>query len=132
MKGGALLFPSSPGALPPPCSTKGATLASTAEEETGGFGGAAGFDSGVGAGAGPGEGSLAGADRLLVRVVLSLHGLSWAGSIVAVAVSELVATEERASSARAAVYAASLRERGENRDTQTRHRGDCDRGRVTP
>lgn len=48
--------------------------------------------------------------------------------MVAVAVSELVATEERVSSARAAVLAASLREQGENRDTQTRHQGDCDRG----
>lgn len=46
------------------------------------------------------------------------------------AVSELVATEEWVSSARAAVKAASLREQGENRDTQTRHQGDCDRGRV--
>lgn len=70
--------------------------------------GSAVFDSGVGAGArrGVGEGSdgsLAGVDRLQVRVVVSLEGLSWAGSMVAVAVSELVATEERVSSARAAV-----------------------------
>lgn len=43
------------------------------------------------------------------------------------AVSELVATEEGVSSAREAT---SLREQGENRDTQTRHQGDCDRGRV--
>lgn len=48
------------------------------------------------------------------------------------AVSELVAMEESVSSARAAVKAASLREQGENRDTQTRHQGDCDRGRVAP
>lgn len=46
--------------------------------------------------------------------------------MVAVAVSE----QERVSNARAAVLAASLREQGENRDTQTRHQGDCDRGRV--
>lgn len=44
-------------------------------------GGGAAFDSGVGAGAGrgPGEGShgsLAGVDRLQVRVVVSLEGLS--------------------------------------------------------
>lgn len=44
--------------------------------------------------------------------------------------SELVATEESVSGARAAVEAASLREQGENRDTQTRRQGDCDRGRV--
>lgn len=44
------------------------------------------------------------------------------------AVSELVATEEGVSSAREAT---SLREQGENRDTQTRHQGDCDRGGVT-
>lgn len=49
--------------------------------------------------------------------------------MVAVAVSELVATEERGSSA---AVKASLREQGENRDTQTRHQGDCDRGRVAP
>lgn len=52
--------------------------------------------------------------------------------MVAVAVSELVATEERVSRARAAVKAASLREQGENRDTQTRHQGDWDRGGVAP
>lgn len=44
-----------------------------------GVGGAV-FDSGVGAGAGAGmgvgEGSLAGVDRLQVRVVVSLEGLS--------------------------------------------------------
>lgn len=45
------------------------------------------------------------------------------------AVSESVATEERVSSARAAVLARRLREQGENRDTQTRHQGDRDRGR---
>lgn len=61
-------------------STNGAILASTAEEERTGVGGAV-FDSGVGAGAETGvgegsEGSLAGVDRLQVRVVVSLEGLS--------------------------------------------------------
>lgn len=64
-------------ALFPLCSTKGAILASTADVERRGAGGVA-FDSGVGAGAGMGvgEGSLAGVDRLQVRVVVSLEGLS--------------------------------------------------------
>lgn len=58
-------------------SSKGAILASTAVEEMTGVGGAV-FDSGVGAGAarGVGEGSLARVDRLQVRVVVSLEGLS--------------------------------------------------------
>lgn len=64
----------------PLCSTNGATLASMAEVESRGVAGAV-FDSGVGAGAGRGvgegsEGSLAGVDRLQVRVVVSLEGLS--------------------------------------------------------
>lgn len=61
-------------------STNGAILASTAEVEMSGAGGPV-FDSGVGAGARTGvgegsEGSLAGVDRLQVRVVVSLEGLS--------------------------------------------------------
>lgn len=58
----------------------GATLASTEEVEVNGGGGAAIgslLDSGLGAGAGLGSvGSLAGVDRLHVRVVVSLEGLS--------------------------------------------------------
>jgi len=63
--------------LLPLCSSSGAILASTAVAEMTGVGGAV-FDSGVGAGAarGVGEGSLAGVDRLHVRVVVSLEGLS--------------------------------------------------------
>jgi hypothetical protein len=101
--GGGVIFSSPLRASFPPFSTKGAILAVTSEVEISDFGGAV-LDSGVGAGAGTGvgEGSLAGAERLQVRVVVSLLGLSRAGSKVAVAVSELVATEERVSSARAA------------------------------
>lgn len=71
------IFSCSSGELLPLCSTNGAILASTAEVEKRGLGGAV-FDSGVGAGAdmGVGEGSLAGVDRLQVRVVVSLEGLS--------------------------------------------------------
>lgn len=67
----------SSGVLIPLCSTNGAILASTADVQSRGVGGAV-FDSGVGAGArtGVGEGSLAGVDRLQVRVVVSLEGLS--------------------------------------------------------
>lgn len=66
--------------LLPLCSTNGVILTSTADIERRGVGGAV-FDSGVGAGAGTGvgegsEGSLAGVDRLQVRVVVSLEGLS--------------------------------------------------------
>ncbi len=61
-------------------SINGAIFASTAEVVITGVGGAV-FDSGVGAGAGTGlgkgsAGSLAGVDRLQVRVVVSLEGLS--------------------------------------------------------
>lgn len=66
--------------LLPLCSTKGAILASTALVEMVGVCVAV-FDSGFGAGAGRGvsegsDGSLAGVDRLQVRVVVSLEGLS--------------------------------------------------------
>lgn len=57
----------------------GVTLASTEEAEVKGGGTADGslLDSGLGAGAGLGSGgSLAGVDRLHVRVVVSLEGLS--------------------------------------------------------
>lgn len=75
--GGVVLFGGSSGVVLPLCSTKGAILASTADVERTGVGGAV-FDSGVGAGTGMGvgEGSLAGVDRLQVRVVVSLEGLS--------------------------------------------------------
>lgn len=71
------IFSCSSGALLPLCSTNGAILASTSDVERTGVGGFV-FDSGVGAGAGTGvgEGSLAGVDRLQVRVVVSLEGLS--------------------------------------------------------
>lgn len=73
-------FSCSSGVLLPFCSTNGAILASTADVVRRGVGGAV-FDSGVGAGARIGvgegsEGSLAGVDRLQVRVVVSLEGLS--------------------------------------------------------
>lgn len=75
-----VFFSCSSGVLLPLCSTNGAILASTADVVRRGVGGAV-FDSGVGAGAGIGvgegsEGSLAGVDRLQVRVVVSLEGLS--------------------------------------------------------
>lgn len=74
-----MFFGGSSRALLPLCSTNGPILASTADMERTGVGGAV-FDSGVGAGAGAGmgvgEGSLAGVDRLQVRVVVSLEGLS--------------------------------------------------------
>lgn len=72
-----VIFSCSSGALFPLCSSNGTILASTADEVTKGVGGAV-FDSGVGAGAwtGVGEVSLAGVDRLQVRVVVSLEGLS--------------------------------------------------------
>lgn len=72
-----VIFSGSSGGFAPLCSINGAILASTADVETTGVGGAV-FDSGVGAGAGrgEGEGSLAGVDRLQVRVVVSLEGLS--------------------------------------------------------
>lgn len=75
-----VIFCGSSGVLLPLCSTSGAILASTADVEMRGVGGAV-LDSGVGAGAGIGvgegsEGSLAGVDRLQVRVVVSLEGLS--------------------------------------------------------
>lgn len=78
--GGGAVFSGSSGSSRPLCSTKGAILASMVDEEMTGVGGAA-FDSGVGAGAGRGvgegsDGSLAGVDRLQVRVVVSLEGLS--------------------------------------------------------
>lgn len=77
MQGGGVTFSGSSGLLLPLCSTNGAILASMAEVEMKGAGGAV-FDSGVGAGARTrvGEGSLAGVDRLQVRVVVSLEGLS--------------------------------------------------------
>lgn len=70
-------FSCSSGVSLPLCSINGAILASTAAVETRELGRAV-FDSGVGAGAGTGvgEGSLAGVDRLQVRVVVSLEGLS--------------------------------------------------------
>lgn len=73
-----VIFSCSSGGLLPLCSTNGAILASTAEVVMRGVGGAV-FDSGVGAGTRVGEGSegsLAGVDRLQVRVVVSLEGLS--------------------------------------------------------
>lgn len=80
--GGGLVLSCSSEASSPLCSTKGAILASMVAEEMVGVGSAA-FDSGVGAGAGArvglgegSEGSLAGVDRLQVRVVVSLEGLS--------------------------------------------------------
>lgn len=76
--GGALFFSFSLVSLLPLRSTNGAILASTAEVDITGVGGAV-IDSGVGAGTGVGEGSvgsLAGVDRLQVRVVVSLEGLS--------------------------------------------------------
>lgn len=75
---GGAIFSSSSEASPPLCSTKGAILASMVDDEMMAVGSAA-FDSGVGAGANRGEGSdgsLAGVDRLQVRVVVSLEGLS--------------------------------------------------------
>lgn len=72
---GVVIFCGSSGVLLPICSTNGAILVSTADAERRGVGGAV-FDSGVGAGTGVGEGSLAGVDRLQVRVVVSLEGLS--------------------------------------------------------
>lgn len=79
--GGVIFFSGSSGGSLFLCSTNGAILASTAEVEMMGVGGAV-LDSGVGAGAGAGTGegsgggSLAGVDRLQVRVVVSLEGLS--------------------------------------------------------
>lgn len=78
--GGGVFFSCSSEASHPLCSTKGAILASMVDEEMMGVGRAA-FDSGVGAGAGRrvgegSDGSLAGVDRLQVRVVVSLEGLS--------------------------------------------------------
>ena len=69
-----VIFSCSSGVLTPDCSSNGAILASTAVVGVGGVV----FNSGVGAGArmGVGEGSLAGVDRLQVRVVVSLEGLS--------------------------------------------------------
>lgn len=77
LEGGVVIFSSSSGALLPLCSTNGAILASMAEVKMRGSGGAVLY-SGVGAGArmGVGEGSLARVDRLQVRVVVSLEGLS--------------------------------------------------------
>ena len=77
VQGGVFIFSCSSGVILPLCSSKGAIFASTAVEEMVGVGGAV-LDSGVGAGAarGVGEGSLAGVDRLQVRVVVSLEGLS--------------------------------------------------------
>lgn len=80
VQGGEVFFSFSSGVTLALCSTNGAILASTAEVEINGVGGAV-FDSGVGAGARTGvgegsEGSLAGVDRLQVRVVVSLEGLS--------------------------------------------------------
>lgn len=80
VQGGEVFFSFSSGVILALCSTNGAILASTAEVEINGVGGAV-FDSGVGAGARTGvgegsEGSLAGVDRLQVRVVVSLEGLS--------------------------------------------------------
>lgn len=76
--GGGVFFSCSSEASHPLCSTKGAILDSMLDEEMMGVGSAA-FDSGVGAGrrvAEGSDGSLAGVDRLQVRVVVSLEGLS--------------------------------------------------------
>lgn len=77
VQGGVFTFSSSSGGIVPLCSSRGAILALTALEEMTGVGGPV-LDSGVGAGAarGVGEGSLARVDRLHVRVVVSLEGLS--------------------------------------------------------
>lgn len=75
----AVAYISALGELSPRRSNRGATLAVMSEVEMKGVGGAV-LDSGVGAGAGAGRGSVARPDRLQVRAVLSLEGLSWAGS----------------------------------------------------
>lgn len=71
----AVAYISALGELSPRRSNRGATLAVMSEVEMKGVGGAV-LDSGVGAG----RGSVARPDRLQVRAVLSLEGLSWAGS----------------------------------------------------